>query len=149
MQPVLVVHVREGADYWAAWGSKGWSAVRVLSVKHKWATVSRIDPRTNEVKRKRSKVRADELVLRDPTKRGEDKPHEGPGMVFKDVRLFRDSESSGELVLSGDGSGGEAVVNPNNKFASFTPEEITAWHRDIWDSMFGEGAWEEAVDVFN
>jgi len=84
--PVLPHHIYEGGDYWASWGSKGWTAVRVLNVKRKFADVERINPKTNKTKSRNAQVRLDEMVKRDPKQKGSDKPSEGPGVIFKQIR---------------------------------------------------------------
>ena len=82
--------IAEGADYWASWGSKGWTAVKVLQVKSKYAIVQRIDPLTNEVTTAEARVRLDEMVKRIPELGGTDKPVTGPADVFARVRRVRD-----------------------------------------------------------
>lgn len=87
--PILPHQVYEGGDYWASWGSKGWTAVRITSVRRKFAQVERINAKTNETKSRTAKVRLDELVRRDPKQKGTDKPEEGPDEVFASVRRLR------------------------------------------------------------
>lgn len=100
MKPLQPYHIREGGSYWAAWGSKGWTAVRVTSAKRKWANVTRVDPKTDETKRKGAKVRIDEMVKRDPAMKGADKPTIGPAEVFDEVRELRESEGAEEVALA-------------------------------------------------
>lgn len=84
--------IAEGADYWASWGSKGWTAVKVLQVKSKYAIVQRMDPLTNEVTTAEARVRLDEMVKRIPELSGTDKPGTGPADVFAKVRRARDTD---------------------------------------------------------
>jgi len=100
MKPVMPYNLSIDGDYWASWGSKGWSAVRVNNVKRKFAKVSRVDPKTNEVKKRGAKVRADEMVKRDPSQCGADKPTEGPDVVFADVREYRARTEAKQLHLN-------------------------------------------------
>lgn len=90
-EPVLPHLVTEGDDYWASWGSKGWTAVKVLQVKTKYAVVQRIDPLTGEVRTAEARVKVDELVKRSPALTGTDKPSRLPSEVFAQVRLDRQS----------------------------------------------------------
>ena len=87
--PIPPYLVDEGAHYWASWGNKGWTAVRVSQVKTKYAVVQRLNPLTNEVMTERARVKLDELVKRIPSMLGEDKPTTSPGAVFARVRLDR------------------------------------------------------------
>ena len=87
--PIPPYLVSEGSHYWASWGNKGWTAVRVSQVKTKYAIVQRIDPLTNEVRTKEARVKLDELVKRNPDLNGEDKPTTGPADVFGRVRSSR------------------------------------------------------------
>lgn len=91
--PIMSHHVYEGADYWASWGNKGWSAVRVLGVKRKFADVERINAKTNKTKSRNAQVRLDEMVKRDPKLKGADKPSNGPAEVFSQVRSNRESDA--------------------------------------------------------
>ena len=84
--------IAEGTDYWASWGSKGWTAVKVLQVKSKYAIVQRMDPLTNEVTTAEARVRLDEMVKRIPELGGTDKPVDGPAEVFASVRRARDAD---------------------------------------------------------
>jgi len=77
-----VSNVRDGGDYWAPFGKKRWSAVRVISVTDGEAEVNRVDASSNEPKSRRTKVDASKLVLRDPARVGEDKPEASPSEVF-------------------------------------------------------------------
>jgi hypothetical protein len=87
--PIPPYLVDEGAHYWASWGNKGWTAVRVSQVKTKYAVVQRLNPLTNEVMTESARVKLDELVRRTPALLGEDKPVRGPDVVFAQVRLDR------------------------------------------------------------
>lgn len=80
-KPVLEHQVMEGGAYWAAWGDKGWSAVKIISKKRKNAVARRVKPNTGAVIRE-TKVRLDRLVKRNPELKGKDRPKETPAEVF-------------------------------------------------------------------
>ena len=122
MKPVVPWNVVEGGDYWAAWGSKGWTAVRVLSAKRKWASVARVNPRTNETKSRNAKVRIDELVVRDPKQKGKDKPSDGPPA---------EDEPAPRL----------------GAWAGLSPEEVDKRQRSIWEKLHGKGSWDNVPTV--
>lgn len=75
--------------YWAPFGNKGWSAVRVTKVGYKHAQVDRVKPKTQELIAK-GKVRKDELLKRDAKLGGRDRPQEGPADVFSTYREQRE-----------------------------------------------------------
>lgn len=144
MKPVMPYHVNPGGSYWAAWGSKGWSAVTVNTVRRKWAKVNRVDARTGAVKKRGSKVRADEMVKRDPALNGADKPTLGPAEVFADVRQHREAAEAKQLHLTKNSSIDEALPMPPN----LSPSELAARNARIaeaaalrWENVeaaFGE-----------
>ncbi len=146
-------NISPGGDYWASWGSKGWSAVHATHVKRKWVKVNRVDPKTNGVKKRGAKVRADELVKRDPSLEGKDKPTEGPDVVFADVRRHRERAQSEQLVLTKEEGG------PADPTAGMTEKQLLAYHvkrtkeaAARWDRVeahFGEevvGQWDTDED---
>jgi len=71
-------------DFWAPFGEKRWSAVRVLSVTDGIAEVNRVDPSSNQPKSRRTKVKASQLLKRDPALKGEDKPTSAPAEMFSE-----------------------------------------------------------------
>lgn len=81
--------VAEGETYWASWGDKGWSAIRVIQVKRTKAIVERFNPKTNKALPSNATVRLDELVKRDETLLGADKPQKLPASVFMTIRSQR------------------------------------------------------------
>jgi len=83
--------VSEGETYWASWGNKGWSAVRVIQVKRTKAMVERVNPKTNETLPSNATVRLDELVKRNAALLGADKPQRPPASVFKSIRAQRNA----------------------------------------------------------
>ena len=142
MKPVMPYNLAIGGDYWASWGSKGWTAVRVTDVKRKFAKVVRVDPKTNESKKRDAKVLADEMVKRDPAERGADKPDDGPDVVFADVRQHRDQEQSKQLVLT---KSDEKPVSPTEGmtddekrayYAKRAKESVARWAKV--EAHFGE-----------
>lgn len=87
----LMTHeVVEGGTYWAPYGSKGWSAVQIISKGYKHAKVMRVKPKTQEVVNKKGKVRLDELLRRDPKLAGADRPSEGPDELLASFREQRE-----------------------------------------------------------
>lgn len=144
-QPVLPWHVYEGAHYWAAWGNKGWTAVTVVAVKRKWAQVTRVDPKTNKPKNRNSKVRLDELVKRDPKKKGKDKPQEGPAAVFAGARASREQEAVDKTGTDGLSTETKTKRNSSNsKHIEWTDEERNEFFRSTFDAVFGEGWYDSA-----
>lgn len=141
MKPIMPYHVTPGADYWAAWGSKGWSAVRVKVVKRKFAKVSRVDPKTNEVKTRTAKVRLDELVKRDPSQEGRDRPEDGPAEVFADVRSHRELAENKQLMLQSSRTSDEA-----DDSEELTEEEIEA--RRVERARTAEERWDRVEAHF-
>lgn len=83
--------VAEGETYWASWGDKGWSAVKVLQVKRTKAVVERVNPKTNKALPSGATVRLDELVKRDTILLGADKPQRLPVSVFASIRSQRNA----------------------------------------------------------
>lgn len=75
--------------FWAPYGEKGWSAVRIHTVGYKHARVDRVRPKTQEVVTTKGKVRLDELVKRDPNLIGADRPRQTPDEVFATFRRSR------------------------------------------------------------
>lgn len=71
-----------GKDFWAPFGTKRWSAVRVLSITDGIAEVTRVNASSNEPKTRRSKVKTARLVKRDPNQKGKDKPAATPEEMF-------------------------------------------------------------------
>jgi len=136
-QPTAVPdhHVREGADYWASWGSKGWTSVRVIQVKRKWAQVDRVDPRTNLTKKRKAKVRLDELVRRDPKLTGGDKPEVSPSVIFESVRSLREEAEKVETTPVVDAY----VEKVPSERDSWGGEQWLALHRKVWDKVNGAG----------
>jgi len=80
--PKPVSDVTNGGDYWAPFGKKRWSAVRVISVTNDVAEVNRVDPSSNEPKTRRTKVNATQLVKRDSSLNGDDRPTVEPEAIF-------------------------------------------------------------------
>ena len=91
-QPLFPIHIGAGGTYWAAKGDTKWSAVRVLKVLRVRAEVERVIPRNGNVIHRKGKVRLDELVKRDPKRKGKDKPKAPPAEVFESVRAARIQE---------------------------------------------------------
>ena len=141
--PVLPWQVQDGRNYWAAWGSKGWSAVRVIAAKRKWAEVERVDAKTNETKSRRSKVRVDELVRRDPKLAGKDRPTAGPAAVFASVRRLRAEEQAVEEKLIEEPVEAQPTATKPPSGIEWTEEKWNEFLRKTWTSTFGEGAYEE------
>lgn len=77
-----VTNVSVGNCYWSAWGNKGWSAVKVLSISGDTAEAQRVKPKTGEIIRT-SKVKLDRLAPRNPALKGSDMPSTTPNEFFK------------------------------------------------------------------
>jgi hypothetical protein len=90
--PVPEHLVFDGGAYWASWGNKGWSAVTILEVKRTKAIARRVNPKTNIALPTNATVRVDELVKRNVTLKGNDKPQKSPAIVFASVRNARASK---------------------------------------------------------
>jgi len=144
MKPIPPYQVREGADYWAAWGSKGWTAVRVRSAKRKWAFVDRIDPITNEVRSRKAKVRVDELVRREPKLKGKDKPEISPSVVFDDVRSFRAAQKATKLELSNASDEEDNTPVVRRAFEGWAKAQTEEFNRGVWEGLHGKGSWATA-----
>ncbi len=147
-RPLDTWHIREGGNYWASWGSKGWTAVLVISVARKWAKVRRLDPKTGALKKRTSKVRLDELVKRDPKQKGRDKPKVGPADVFAGVRSSR-ARAEEAKAAEPEPTLNETEPTQTHSATSSrwkTPEEAEAFMRMVWDKTFGEGAWDAEAD---
>jgi hypothetical protein len=145
-KPVLKHHVCEGSDYWASWGSKGWTAVRVIQAKRVFANVARINPKTNETKSRNAKVRLDEMVKRDPKKKGKDKPKVSPAVVFEEVRRIRKTQAAVTVTCEPEPEpepDPRPALPPGRFSHSFaTAEEADAFWRKTWDAVHGEGYWD-------
>ena len=76
--PMHIPGVTTDGDYWAPFGKKRWSAVRVVSVKAGVAEVTRVDASSNKPKTRRSKVKVSQLVERDSGLKGTDTPTSTP-----------------------------------------------------------------------
>lgn len=140
MKPLMPYNISPGGDYWASWGSKGWSAVQATHVKRKWVKVNRMDPKTNEVKKRGARVRADELVKRDPSKCGADKPTEGPDVVFADVRQHREASQSKQLVLNKRSDKGSKPTD------TMTEEELIAYRTQR--ALTADARWAKVEEAF-
>lgn len=81
-EPLLPFQVIEGKDYWSAFGDTRWSAVRITTLKRKWATAERVNASSNEATKRGARVKVAELVPRDPKLKGKDKPQSPPSDVF-------------------------------------------------------------------
>jgi hypothetical protein len=148
LRPLNTWNIGEGGHYWASWGSKGWTAVLVISVARKWAKVRRLDPKTGTLKKRTSKVRLDELVKRDPKKKGKDKPKVGPADVFAGVRSSRKLAEEAKAAEP-EPPIGATELTPTHSGHSHnfeTPEEAEAFMRKTWDKAFGDGSWDSQPD---
>ncbi len=97
-KPLLPIHVGVGGTYWAAKGDTKWSAVRILRVLRVKAEVERVVPRNQKIIHRKGKVKLDELVKRDPKRKGKDKPTVPPKEVFADVRKERAAAAAVTVV---------------------------------------------------
>lgn len=146
--PIPAWHIHEGGNYWASWGSKGWTAITIISAKRKWAQVQRVDPKTNKPKRRNSKVRLDEMVKRDPKLKGKDKPTSGPADIFAGLRASREAEAEPEPVEAEVPSPvAEVELTPaQRERQSWPQEQWNEFHRSVWDKAFGDGSWALQAD---
>ena len=86
---LLPWQVQVGNTFWAPYGKKGWSAVRILETGRVWGKAERVKPKTGEVVNRSGRVRLDELLLRDPSVGGVDRPEKTPELVFGAQRESR------------------------------------------------------------
>jgi len=86
--------IRVGGTYWSAFGDKRWSAVRVIGLGYRLAKVERVKPHNQVVIHRKGKARRDEMLPRDPAKKGKDKPTELPSVVFTRVREMREEDKA-------------------------------------------------------
>lgn len=88
-EAVIPWMVNEGSHYWSAFGDLRWSAVRILDKGRSRAGAERLDPRNGDVIHRKARVRLDELVKRDPSLHGADKPSVTPAELFSEIRKSR------------------------------------------------------------
>jgi len=72
---------QRGVPVWAPWGASGWSAVVILKPSHKWAKGLRVKPATGK-EVSEGKVPLDQLIKRDQSLKGKDRPGFAPSEVF-------------------------------------------------------------------
>ena len=88
---VMIYEAQANGTFWAPYGEKGWSAVRIRNLGYKHARVDRVKPKTQEVVTTKGKVRLDELIGRDPKLVGADRPRQTPDELFADFRKSREA----------------------------------------------------------
>jgi hypothetical protein len=129
-----------GGTFWAPYGKKGWSAVRILEVGRVWGKAERVRPKTQEVVNRNGRVRLDELLLRDPAVGGVDRPAQSPEEAFgkqRENRLADKVESQTRAAaLMAPPAPTEAAPAPQTPPAPTRTPEEEAEHKKRMDALF-------------
>lgn len=123
----------KNGTYWAPYGDKGWSAVRLRSLGYKHAKVDRVKPKTQEVVTTKGKVRLDELIRRDPKLVGTDRPAKAPNETFATSREQRErlEEEAVEPKTMESAQAEQPVEAKTRTETALTSEEETARQKKL------------------